>query len=253
MFALSGVTGTENILVDTDAKTITVAAGNVGAENLSVDGGYEIILDDSVARNVHSDAGWKTEGGKLVYATASESGGFDENLEYVAAEAAKSFALEGLSDETGVTIDGSKVILSSDALANVTEVTLTTTDGYELALADGIAAPVTENAAWHWDGTTAEYYSEITAGYVLANNKVSYIEAGKGETQITLTGVQSLDGVALAGSVVTISSAALAQGTPIKLTGAGYTLALAADVAQPETKAPAWHLSGTTAEDNSWL
>ena len=245
--SVSGVTSTDGVEVDIDAQKITLGSANVGTENLSVDNGYEIILDNSVARNVHKDAGWKTEGGKLVYATASESGGFD-GLNYVEAVAAKSFALEGLSDSSGVTIDGSKVILSAAALANASTITLTTTDRYELALAEGITAPVTENAAWHWEVTTAEYYSATSSGYVLANNKVSYVEAGKGETLITLTSVQSSAGVALAGSVVTISAAALAQDTPIMLTGAGYTLALADDVAQPETKAPTWYLSGTTAE-----
>ncbi|MBQ7704139.1 MAG: hypothetical protein IJT73_01730, partial [Selenomonadaceae bacterium] len=134
---VSGIKDTAGVGVDIDAKKITLTSANVDTENLSVTNGYTIILDNSVAQIVHKDAGWENKDGELIYTTASNSGSFD-GLNYVTALAAKSFTLEGLSDETSFEISGNKFILSSDTLANAITIILTTSDSYELKLTEKI-------------------------------------------------------------------------------------------------------------------
>lgn len=95
----------------------------------------EILSTDIVNR--HTDATWTKSGSNLVYTSSSESSGFANatgaEISYVVKVDAMSFTLEGLSTETGVTIDSSKVILSATALENVNEVTLTNPEGYTLS------------------------------------------------------------------------------------------------------------------------
>lgn len=80
-----------------------------------------------------------------------------------------------------------------------------------------------ENSALNWklNGTTATYGNSIT-----------------------VTGVKSLDGVSLNNKTVTLSNAALNQGT-VTISD-GYTLALGSDVAKSSTTAAKWTGSGST-------
>ncbi|MBO4779247.1 MAG: hypothetical protein J5497_01270, partial [Selenomonadaceae bacterium] len=66
---------------------------------------------------------------------------------------------------------------------------------------------------------------------------------------ITLTGVKSLNGISLKDNVVTVSNAALNQGT-VTISN-GYTLALGDDVTKSATITAGWNLSGSSATYNN--
>ncbi|MBO4779371.1 MAG: hypothetical protein J5497_01915, partial [Selenomonadaceae bacterium] len=96
-------------------------------------------------------------------------------------------------------------------------------------------------------GSTATYKAAYTsAGYKLDNNQqISYVNSSGGETLVTVNGVKSLSGISLKDNVVTVSNAALNQGT-VTISN-GYTLALGNDVTKTTTTAADWTLSGSTA------
>ena len=84
----------------------------------------------------------------------------------------------------------------------------------------------TENNSWKLNGTTAKYGT---------SNK----------TLVTVSGVKSLNGLALNGKVVTVSKSAL-NAKKVTISN-GYTLNLASDVDTPTTKNAGWTPNGTTA------
>ena len=79
--------------------------------------------------------------------------------------------------------------------------------------------------------------------WTLKDNAATYGTAD--ETLITVSGVKSLDGLALKGTTVTIGTNAL--GSERVTISDGYTLALGNDVSAPSTTAANWSFSGTTA------
>ena len=78
----------------------------------------------------------------------------------------------------------------------------------KLNISDKISS--TSDYSWKLDGTTATYGSS-------------------NETLATVSGVKSLNGVSLKDKVITVSNAALSQGT-VSISGNGYSLALGKDV-----------------------
>ena len=102
---------------------------------------------------------------------------------------------------------------------------MTISDGYTLELADDVTKTSTTAAGWTLEDSSALYKNSSTmAGYTLADNKISYVNASGGDTLVTVTGVKSLDGISLNGTVVTVSNAALEAKT--FLSAATATLSL---------------------------
>ena len=88
--------------------------------------------------------------------------------------------------------------------------------------------------------------SYTTAGYKLADNKISYVNASGGATLATVSGVKSLNGISLNNKVVTLSNASL-DGKEVTINGTGYTLALGNDVTKTSTTNAGWSLNGSSA------
>ena len=144
---------------------------------------------------------------------------------------------------SGLSLSGTTVTVSEAAL-NQSDITIT--GNYTLALAEGIAAPVTTNAHFTLDGTIAKYKSTSnTAGYTLADNKITYTAAVDETELFTITGVKSTDGLSVNGTTVTVSESSLNQ-SDVTISE-GYTLALAEGIAAPATTLAHFTLEGTTA------
>ena len=85
---------------------------------------------------------------------------------------------------------------------------------------------IVELSIWRHSGTTATYGTSK-------------------ENLITVSGVKSLEGISLSGTVVTVAASALNKSN-VTISD-GYTLAIANDVEAPKTTAAAWSINGTTA------
>ena len=158
--------------------------------------------------------------------------------------------ITGLKDDVTVndlSLEGTTVTLKQSALGT-TEVTLTG-KGYTLALADDVAKVKDVAASWSVTNGTATYKGGKTAGYTLSGNKVTYSQALDSETLATITGLKTdatTSGITTSGNVINLSASVLDQ-KEVTLTGDGYTLALADDVARPTAVKASWKVSDGTA------
>ena len=158
----------------------------------------------------------------------------------------------GSSDETFVTVKGVKSLDGLSINDNVVTVakaslkakTVTISKGYTLALADDVSESTTKNS-WSLSGTKATYKQTKSAGYTLANNKITYNKKST-ENLFTISGVKSTKGLSLNNKVVTVAKSSL-NAKKVTISGDGYTLALADDVDEPTTKKAAWSLNNSTA------
>ena len=84
----------------------------------------------------------------------------------------------------------------------------------------------TTTAGWSLNGSTATYKSAYTsAGYKLNNNQINYVNASGGEILVTVSGIKSLDGLAIDTTNKKVSVSASSIGTEsITLIGDVYTL-----------------------------
>ena len=132
-------------------------------------------------------------------------------------------------------VSGTTVTLNAAALDGVTgEVTIT--GGYTLALAEDVEQPDDTEAGFK-SGTATYYAAGKTAGFTLADNKITYSQASEGAELFTITGIDAskLSNDMVSGTTVTLNAAALDGATEVTISGEGYTLALADDVEQPES------------------
>lgn len=111
----------------------------------------------------------------------------------------------------------------NDVIIGVGDDSIALKDASTLATVNIDGEEISEDT-WKLDGTTATYSNSIT-----------------------VTGVKSLDGISLNNKVITISAAALKQGTVT--VSNGYTLALGSDVSKPSTSAA--HFDGLTYKSES--
>ncbi len=250
LFTLAGVKNTDGITIDNG--TVTIKEGNLNGEDVTISGtGYKLALDSAVKASTPTAAHFDG----LTYKSASNTAGYAlENgaIKYTAAvDETTLFTLAGVKNTDGITIDNGVVTIKEGNL-NGEDVTITGT-GYTLKLDDDIDSPSTTKAKWTFKDSTATYTNALTtAGYTLASDgkSVTYTPATGGDTLITVEGVKAKKGITLNDKVVTVADRAL-NGKNVKLTGDGYTLALADDVDKPSTTKAHWTHSGTTATYNS--
>ena len=151
--------------------------------------------------------------------------------------------IKGIKSLDGISLSASTVTIANSSL-NQTGVTIS--NGYALALGSDVANPIYNDEDWFMSGDTAIYTGESnTAGYVLANNQIRYVEAKSGDS-FTVSGVKSTDGLTIAGNVVTVSNSALKQST-VTINDNDYTLALGNDVKKTSTTAADWSISDNSA------
>ena len=150
--------------------------------------------------------------------------------------------VKGVKSLKGLSLSGKVVTVSESSLAEK-KVSISG-DGYTLALASDVSSPTTKGK-WTLKSSTATYKRTTSAGYTLAANAKSITySALSSATLVKVTGVESIDGLKVSGSTVTVSKSSL--GTNKVSISDGYKLKLGSDVNAPATK-KSWTLDGSTA------
>ncbi|MBR3498081.1 MAG: hypothetical protein IKO05_03705 [Selenomonadaceae bacterium] len=149
--------------------------------------------------------------------------------------------VKGVKSLDGLKLNGKVLTISESSLA---EKKVSISSGYTLALASDVSSPTTKGK-WTLKNSTATYKRTTKAGYTLAANAKSITYSAQASaTLVKVTGVESLDGLSLSGTTVTVSNASLGT-SKVSITD-GYKLKLGSDVNAPSTK-KSWTLDGTTA------
>ena len=153
---------------------------------------------------------WRLNGTTATYGTSSNT----------------QITITGVKSLDGISLSGKTVTIANSAL---NQGTVTINSGYTLALADDVTRSTTTAGSWSYSGNTATYTTpSTTTGYTLANNQISYITAGGGDT-VTVSGVKSTSGLSVSGTTITVANSALNQGT-VTVSDSNYSLALGNDV-----------------------
>ena len=201
---------------------------------MTITDGYNLSLADDVTRTSTAEAAWSLNGNTAIYKHATTSAGYDvinNQIVYTAASGGATVAVNGVKSSDGLTINGNTVTVANSAL---NQGTVTISDGYALALDINVMTPATTSANWSYRNGTATYRSAATtAGYILENNQIRYIEASGGG-EVSISGVKSASELTISGNVVTVANSALNQ-AEVTISD-GYTLALGDDVAQSKTQ-----------------
>ena len=151
--------------------------------------------------------------------------------------------ISGVKSLDGITLNGSTVTVADSALE---QRPVTINKGYVLQLGNDVTTKGSIPGGWSLDGTDATYKAAATtAGYVLADNQISYALASGGAT-FTVSGVQSATGLALNNKVIMVSNAALNQ-TSVTVSDENYSLVLADDVPISATVKESWELIANNA------
>lgn len=243
---ISDVKSTTGISVN--GKAITIANYALNKSNVTVNNSeYTLQLGYDVPTSTTTEAGWTLNNSIANYNTTAISEGYllaNNQIYFISASGGETLiTLNGVNSLDGISLNGSMVTLSNSALKNSN---VTINSGYTLALGNNVTRSETTVAHWDLNGTTATYKSDATtAGYVVINNQIYYINASGGDNLITLSGVKSLKGLSFDGNIVMISNSALNKGTVT--VSDGYILKLDDDVVTPKTTEAGWNIDGTTA------
>ena len=208
----------------------------------------QAALQDLVDYDAASDVSWSVKNNTNdSTATCSIGGVVVATIKGLA----KGLAAKGTTID-GISVSGDTITLSRGVLGTK-DVTLTSS-GYKLALADGISDAIDSatNRAWTVNKGTATLKANVTAGYSLSDDakSVKYVAAKNGYVLAKVEGLAK-SGVSASdfnttSTVITLKKSMLGT-SKVKVTGNGYTLALAADAPKPATYSPEWILNKTTA------
>ena len=238
-------------------KDTTVTINNVNAlsqENtVTITEGYNLALAAGIATSKTANPTWTFESGTAIYASAVTTGYHLENNEIFYRNEGTGTAIitiNGLNEnstENQISLNDTTVTVSNDALSQ--DKTVTINEGYTLALAGDVTPSELQDLEWDFSEGTAIYSANITAGYNLEDNQISYREASTGTAIITINGLDANateNQISLSDTTVTISDSALDSYKTVTI-NEGYTLALANDVTESEILEPTWKVTNGTA------
>ena len=228
-------------------KVVTVSNSSLNKKSVTISDGYSLKLGSDVAKSKTTAAKWSLSGTTATYKSKSTTAGYklsDNKISYVKSIGGSTLTkVNGVKSISGLKLSGKTVTVSN---ASLNKKTVTISDGYTLKLGEDVAKSKNTAAKWSISGSTATYKSKsTTAGYKLADNKISYVKASGGSTLAKVKGVKSISGLSLKNKTVTVSNASLNKKTVT--ISSGYTLKLGSDVAKSKTTASKWTISGTTA------
>ena len=181
---------------------------------------------------LYTTAGIKTDG----YTLGADS----KSISFVG-HTSDTIKFSGLNTDA---LAGDITYTSADAAITIGANALGTLDvsvagSYTLALGSDVSAPAATSVKGFAFSDSVVTYTGAgqTAGYTLADNKITYSSAKDGDVLFTITGVKGIDGLKLTGTTVTVSAAAL-NGDEVTISD-GYTLALGSDVTKSTTSTKA--------------
>ena len=250
LVVVNGVTSTENLVIDNEAKTVTVPADCLREDLVvTVNNDYTLALGDDVSGTGSRTGSWRFSGSTATYVKGNITEGYvlEDNQIFYESRATGAVTtvvkVEGVTSRDGLVIDETNktVTISESSLSQ--DSTVTISDDYTLALAEDVTRPSAETVEWSLRGTNAiGNISAATGGYKLTNNQISYVEAGE-NSRVIVAGVVSTEGLSLKDKVVTVSLKSLeSEGSVIDFVTAspGYTLDLGEDVFPPTNMDERW-------------
>lgn len=223
-FEIEGIRATAGISVSD--KTVTLTAENLAETDVKISDGWTLVLGTDATRTGTVEASWHLRGTTAEYYGGTTAGYELKNnqVNYVTASDGETLIIvDGVKDTAGLSLSGNVVTISSAAL-NGEQITIS--EGYTLALADGIAEPVETLA--HFDSNVYKSASK-SAGYTLAENKITYTAEVPATDLFTLSNVKTTDGISVDGNTVTLTVENL-DGKPVTLEGGDYQLKLSGTV-----------------------
>ena len=240
IFTINGLTSTNGITIDGSIVTISKAA--LGTETVTISEGYTLALSDDSASEI-TKATWIKDGTTMTYVGAGSTAGYElENNEirYVVANYGETFTINGVISADGITINDKEVTISAESLGTED---VTISDGYTLKLGVDVKAPKHGETIWTKTDNGATCRVVSTEGYTLSENKIHHVPADT-ETNLTVNGVISTEGLELKGTTVTVGVAAL--GNSIVTITDGYTLSLDDYVPKSTTTPETWSYDSDT-------
>ena len=228
-------------------KVVTVSNSSLNKKSVTISDGYTLKLGSDVAKSKTTAAKWSLSGTTATYKSKSTTAGYklsDNKISYVNSIGGSTVAkVNGVKSISGLSLKNKTVTVSN---ASLNKKTVTISDGYSLKLGSDVTKSKTTATSWSISGTTATYkFKSMTAGYKLADNKISYVKASGGSTLAKVKGVKSISGLSLKNKTVTVSNASLNKKTVT--ISSGYSLKLGIDVAKSKTTSAKWSISGSTA------
>ncbi|MBR0059844.1 MAG: calcium-binding protein, partial [Selenomonadaceae bacterium] len=243
---VNGVKSPSGLSIDVDAKTVTVGAAALNESTVTISDGYTLVLSKSAPQPSMQEPTWTFRGTVAICQVSASTAGYmleDNQIKYVEAGTDSTIAIDGVTTEEGIEIDGTTVTISKAALNGSTYVSVN--DGYTLALARDVDKPIALGERWTYNDGTAIYTSSgMVGGYKLVDNQIIYV-ADKSSEHVEISGVTSREGITRSGDTFTIPAAVLNQRN-VTISD-GYTLALARDVQKPTSENAGWTLDETTA------
>ena len=160
--------------------TVTVSNAALDGKDVTISGsGYSLALGNDVTKTSTTNAGWTFANNVASYKAASSSAGYklaDNKISYVAASGGETLAtVTGVKSLDGISLYG-KVVTVSNASLDGKDVSISGNGGFTLALGNDVTKSSTTNADWAFANNVATYKNSSTsAGYKLADNKISYV------------------------------------------------------------------------------
>ncbi len=216
-------------------KPVVIAATALDTSTtVTITSGYTLKLADDVTVPESVPAHWEISKGTANYFATGSTGGYilsNNEIYYKAADSGEAqISINGLNTaatEADISVNKKVVTISAHALAQADTVEIN--DGYTLKLDTDVTISETTPAGWSVASGTAEYKTEnVTAGYTLSDNKISYNSATAAQTLVTVNGLKTsakATQLSLDENTVTVAQAAVNKGA---LTiSDGYALNLA--------------------------
>ena len=189
LLTVSGVKDTVGLTLNN--KTVTVADTALNETSVSISGGYSLALAGGVSAPSTTAATWSYENNVATYRGAGTTAGYSVSggqIIYTPASEPEIFTISGLSSTDGIDINNKIVTLTAK---NLGMETVSISGDYNLAMGNDVATPISKAAGWSKleSGNMAYQTDFTTAGYSLANNQISYVEAVEGKILAELSGI----------------------------------------------------------------
>ncbi len=260
-------TGVEVTDFPTNSNVITLKSSMLGTSNVKLTGdGYTLALDTDAPTPTAQSPAWNLTNTTATYAQ-NTSAGFtlsdnSKNATYSAVTSTTLAKVTGIAKVTtdnqtavanAINVSGNVITLGADALATSN---VKVTGDYTLALASGAPTPTVQTPAWELTNTTATYKQSTSAGFTASEDaKTLKYSVQSSKTLATVTGIAKVTtdnqtavaaAINVSGTTITLGKNALATSN-VKVTGDGYTLALAANAPTAAVEQTLWETGGTKA------
>ena len=183
-----------------DGTTVTVSKASLNKNTVRISGGYTLKLGNDVDIPYRAEEDWSydSDNSNAIYTSSTRTEGYqlvNNQIMYVAEKPGEDVTISGLANSEGINLDGDTFIIPESALSQHNTATILN-EGYKLSLAEGVTKSARSLEGWKLQDGTAIYTTDsTTAGYKLANNKITYEDEIIADTLVAVEGVTSRNGL----------------------------------------------------------